>query len=228
MKKSILLVCVGWLLAALPCTINAETVYDAASVADYGCGGHRMPASTRSSDEEEESWQIEYNAGVLSITWLGYIADCCHEEYESRIEMDGTHIIFYLTAEDGMCDCICSYDVTSTFSGIEPGQYTISFYGTDVTAEITIEEDCGITIRHSQAGIQKTVENGMMDISAEGLLRVSVEDAYTVEIFDAAGLRHGHIDSNGPSEFNLTMLPKGIYTVRLTSGTQKSVIRFAR
>lgn len=228
MKKSILLACVGCMVAATPSVMNAEAVYDAASITDYGCGMHRQPASTRSSDDEEESWQIEYSDGVLSITWIGYIADCCHEEYQSRLEIEGNNIVYYLTNEDGMCDCICSYDVTATFSGIEPGQYILSIFGTDVTAEVTIEEDCNVSIKHSQSGIQRVAGDNLMTISADGILHVAIDGAFTVDIYDASGLRCGRIDSTGTSEFNLKSLPQGIYTARLSSGTKESVMRFAR
>lgn len=229
MKKFLPPLCVALALTATPYATHAETIVDATTVKDYGCGGHRQESASRAYYEDSEmSWEIEYNDGILSVTWLNFITNCCPEEIRSWFVREDNDIVLHLAETFGWCNCICSYDVTSTFGEIEPGHYTISFYGTDVTREIDIEEGCAIVIKAPGACINNLAITELMHITPDSILHIDTSGTFTVEIYDDAGILRARLDSEGACEIDLTVLSKGIYTARLSSGTKESTLRFVR
>lgn len=198
MKKRVLyavvLACFG-----LVCPVDsaAERV-DPISVENSDCLGNPYYAPSVDDAENEDpynptvSWGIQYKDGILTMTWYQFEANCCPEGFDMWFDRDGDTLVF--NAEEkgiGWCDCICTFNLTSTYGEIAPGKYVISFrnYGEEIfSAEVTIEEGCDISLPKAPSGIRTVSDDaGLLSLSAEGLLRVNSSEKAMVEIYDAGG-----------------------------------------
>lgn len=94
--------------------------------------------STASADDYErpvEGIRLTGDWESITIEWINYSANCCPEGFSFHIEVakkgneteEGV-INVYASDEDGMCDCICPYDLKGVFSDITPGLYTLHFF----------------------------------------------------------------------------------------------------
>lgn len=249
MKRLLLIICACLALLASPNMANAEvTSHDATSVVHYGCGGHRpkkvSDAYTYNGYEDFVYWDIEYNEGVLSLTWNNIDANCCPEGFASRYEIDDDNIIFYLDELFGeyACTCSCHFDITTTFDAIAPGHYTVTFFGSEVTEEIDLSEGFECTIKNEEAAVTCIDKTEFMHITSDGTLHITTDgkytgtdgkytgtdSEYTLEIYDASGIRFADIRGEGPACYHVNTLPTGIYTAVLTTSGTKSTLRFSR
>ena len=211
-------------------TVSAERI-DPTSVEDSGC------LNTRSNDPyapdyDADSWSMTYIDGILTVTWENFIANCCPDGFLTWVERDGSNLVFNAAADDGRCDCMCPFNVTSTFGTIEPGHYTITFrqYGKDVfTAEIDLKEGTDITLAPGQSGIRTiSPANDMITLTPEGMLHVTADKEVTVEIYDATGMIRFRMDSDSNSDIDIKSLPKGIYIAKASDGINSATLRFVR
>lgn len=231
MRKRNFLLSVSIVLALiLPVVASAEVIMPSEQQSSDCKSG------TRSDDYQEEdplSWVMEYSNGRLSITWVNYEANCClEEEIRSWMEReDGNRLVFNVASDAGMCDCLCKYDVSSSYDGIEPGHYTVVFreYEDYLTVEVDIEEGGRIVLNRAPSAIETVAAEGrQMTVSPDGLLKVEAVDAFSVEIFNAKGVSQATVNGKGSSEISLASLPKGVYIARMKSGEYDETIRFVR
>lgn len=112
-----------------------EPVYtDAEDVIASGCKTHYdAPAETavngRFSDTTSTYCKVSYQDETLTVTWYDFYANCCPEGFKSFIKTYDDHpedLLISLREEEGMCDCICPYDITAVFAGIKPGSYYLN------------------------------------------------------------------------------------------------------
>lgn len=201
------------------------------SVSDSGCLDKE--ASSRSLSDEEFSWSFSYENGILCAVWHNYVADCCAGEFNSRIELvDESHLEFSVTHVDGMCDCICPYDVTSTYSGIEPGHYTLSFKVYDTvlyTTEIDIAEGLSKTFDSAGSGVIVLEKDGNnLRIDKDGRLIIDSEVVCPVAIYSIDGRCVASLELSPNSYVDLTSLLNGVYIVTTQSPAGKSTLRIMR
>lgn len=71
-----------------------------------------------SYDAEDEKLQLKHiNAGF----------NCCPEKIKGEISFENDSVIIKESEKDGLCDCLCLYDLDYTLSGISKKTYTICF-----------------------------------------------------------------------------------------------------
>lgn len=211
-------------------TASAERI-DPVSVEDSGCLNTRSD-NPYSPDYDADSWSITYVNGILAVTWENFVANCCPYGFTTWFERDGSNLVFNVQENNYLCECICAFNVTSTFGTIEPGHYTITFrrYGESVfSAAVDLKEGSDISLAPTQSGI-RTVgpANDLITLTPEGMLHVSADKEVTVEIYDAAGMIRFRMDSDSSSDIDIKSLPKGIYIAKASDGVVSATLRFAR
>ncbi|MBD5356242.1 MAG: T9SS type A sorting domain-containing protein [Bacteroides sp.] len=233
MKKILLTIAFAMLGAtSLPLSANTENRISPLSTTDSGCHSNTRSDDPYSEDYDADAWDIDYTEGILSVTWVNFIANCCPEGFNSWFELeDENHLIYNLKGNEEFCDCLCVFDVTSTFGEIAPGHYTITFrsYFDIFTAEVDIEEGNKIHLEKAPAGIHSlSAYDDMINLSADGVLHVLTQGKATVEIYAASGALRTRINVTDAADINITSLDKGIYIAKLTVGDSSSILRFIR
>lgn len=217
-------------LAPAP-TASAERI-DPTTVEDSGCLNSRSEGSTL-HDSEPESWSITYVNGILTVTWKNYVTQCCPEGFNTWFERDANNLVYNVEDyADILCDCMCPFNVTSTFGTIEPGHYTITFrrFGESIFSEaIDLKEGSDITLAPGQSGI-RTVgpDNNMITLTPEGMLHVMADKEVNVEIYDATGMIRFRMDADSTSDIDIKSLSKGIYIAKASDGVNSATLRFVR
>lgn len=231
MKKFFTLAIMGLAMTSMPFGAMASEHISPVSVENSDCLGTRSD-NIYTGDEDVNKWEITYNDGILTVTWMNFVANCCSEGFKTWFERDGDKLIFNAEENEALCNCICNFDVTSTFGQIEPGHYTITFcnYGHEVfTAEIDIEEGADISLSKKPSGIRAiSPANEMVSLSADGVLHIASEGKVTVEIFDASGATHARINADSNADIDIKSLPKGIYLAKAKAGNRIESLRFVR
>lgn len=221
----------GLAMTSMPFGAMASERIEPTSIENSDCLGTRSD-DPYSDDYDANKWGITYNNGILTVTWMNLVANCCPNGFNTWFERGGNNLIFNAQENDAFCDCICTFDVTSTFGQIEPGHYTITFcnYGHEVfTAEIDIEEGADISLSKKPSGIRAiSPANEMVSLSADGVLHIASEGKVTVEIFDASGATHARINADSNADIDIKSLPKGIYLAKAKAGNRIESLRFVR
>lgn len=223
----------GAALLLAPAVLTFAEVIEPSDYDSSGCKRDYV-VSSRSYFDEEENWKIGYADGKLTIDWINHEDNCCPDgpmkvvaEWQSE-----DSVRFYVDYVGGWCDCICIFDVTSTFEGFEPGLYTFQFgyWRAATTVEVELKEGMEMSINAPEVAI-KVVEadSDLMAVTPKGLLTVKGEgEEYVVEIFDTAGILQTRYAAKGDSEFDLSALERGVYIARMTTGKKTETIRFMR
>lgn len=232
MKKFLLSASLACGLMLTPLSLFASSVrIDPISVSDSGCLLDTRSDDPYSDDFDANKWRFKYSDGILTVTWINLVANCCPDGFTTWFERDGSTLIFNVQENNSLCDCLCVFDVTSTFGTIEPGKYTIIFrnYSDVFTAEIELKEDSDFTISMDPSGIYGiSPDNGILSVSPDGLLHVSAEEKSLVEIFDASGALQSRLNTAPEADIDITSLPKGIYIVKASVGTKTATLRIIR
>lgn len=183
-------------------------------------------------------YRLEYNDGLLTVSWYNYVENCVFPLEAITMEQKGDMLIFGLNANwDGpLATCICFYDLKATFSGVEPGRYKVSF-------------DEGYTYSEVEIGMLADAptddivyENNMIATEVRGIdaanecrlekvgnnLTVVSDKKAEVEIYDANGLKMAAICVEPGDTIDLSTLPKGVYTAKISNDTATSTLRFIR
>lgn len=217
---------------SFPFSASAENRINPLTTTDSGCHNGTRSDDPYSEDYDADAWDIDYTDGILSVTWANFVANCCPEGFNSWFELeDGNRLIYNLTETDGMCDCLCIFDVTSTFGEIDPGHYTIIFrsYFDVFSAEVDIEEGSKIHLEKAPTGIHSiTAPDNFMNLTADGVLHITASGNLTVEIYAASGAIRTRINATDTTDIDITSLDKGIYIAKLTIGDISSTLRFIR
>lgn len=67
------------------------------------------------------------NTGILSLKHINAAFNCCPEEIITDISINNDTIRIAEDEKNGLCDCICLFDLQYELRNIEPGDYTIIF-----------------------------------------------------------------------------------------------------
>lgn len=233
MKKILLPVAVAMLATlSVPFSAEAENRYDPLTTTDSGCHRGTRSDDPDSSDYDADAWDMDYTDGILSVTWLNFVANCCPEGFTGWFELeDGNRLIYNLRENEDLCDCMCVFDVTSTFGEIEPGHYTITFrrYVDFFTAEVDIEEGSRYHFEKAPAGIHSLgASDDLMGLTADGVLHIAARGEATVDIYTASGAIRTRINTTGATDIDITSLDKGIYIAKMTTSDRSSTLRFVR
>lgn len=232
MKKFLLTACVTFSVGMVtPTYASPESQIDPLETIQSNCLGDTRSESEDHEDESVPSWSVSYTNGILSVTWYKIYANCCNEGFKTWIERDDNNLVFNIQelGEDD-CDCMCTYNVTSTYGEIEPGSYTLTFgswYGAYST-QIDITEGTDVNISYSPSGIRQLSDADLMSLHSDGSLHIASDGDFALEIFDASGMMRSRVESHGAQDINIKSLPQGIYTARLSTKDSRSTIRFIR
>lgn len=189
-------------------------------------------------ESQGPGYRLEYNDGLLTVSWYNYVENCVFPLEAITMEQKGDMLIFGVDINwDGpLADCLCVYDLKATFSGVKPGRYKVSFdYGWTYTeVEIGMLEDVPSDSIVYEKNMIATGVRGIDGVSECRLEKVGnsltvVSDTKAeVEIYDANGLKMAGVSVEPGDTIDLSTLPKGIYTARITNGTATSTLRFIR
>ena len=231
MKRILPLALMALAITSAPvATASAERI-DPVTVEDSGCLNTRSN-SQHSPDYDADAWSITYVNGILTVTWENFVANCCPYGFTTWVERNGSNLVFNIQENSSLCDCVCAFNVTSTFGSIEPGHYTITFrrYGEYIfSGAIDLKEGSAISWAPAQSGI-RTVgpANDLITLAPEGMLHITADKEVTVEIYDAAGMIRFRMDSDSNSDIDIKSLPKGIYIAKASDGVNSATLRFIR
>lgn len=198
------------------------------SVTDSGCKSNLNAPSISKGlyDDPESYWTVSYNDGNLVITWHNLNADCAAYDFGSKITREGDTLTFTAWYTPGYADCICPYDITSTYQGIAPGHYTITFGFPDaplMTGEIDLEEGYSGHFNASQSGISKlTKADGMLKVE-DGVAKINCPGKFRLDIINVNGVNEGTLENENEAEVILSGLCKGVHYLRLTPAQGNAV-----
>ena len=225
MKKTVLLLgLTALLLSVVPVQSFAEVVQPSDVDASQCKGSGLQSAEDFYDGEKSQSWLVSYNNGVLSITWLNLLGNCCPEGIQRQLFKEGDRLVFdaYDVTGPVSCDCLCLFDVGASFGGIEPGHYTLEFKD-EMTVEVDLEE--GVSRRFEElATVVNSLSEGEMTLSVDhGLVKAFCPGKFRIEVFDVAGVKVFSFDDSDSSELSLGHLPGKLCFIRMTSYAGKAL-----
>lgn len=170
-------------------------------------------------DDPESFWTVSYNDGKLVVIWHNLIADCAASDFQSKITREDDTLTFTAWYTPGAADCLCPYDITSTYEDIAPGHYTIvfGFPGNPImTGEVDLEEGYTGQFKVSQSGISKITKDDSMLRIEDGVAKINCPGKFRLDIINANGVNEGTLENENEAEVILSGLCKGIHYLRLT------------
>lgn len=212
------------------------------SIDNSGCLGTRSNDFYSDDDIDDEinenKWNLQYKDGLLTVVWQNFVANCCPDGFTTWIELaDNSNIVFYAKENNSLCDCICSFDVTSSYENVKPGHYSISFRNASYSdaglevfaAEVDITEGCDIILTKAPSGVHAiSTDTPVVTVSPEGLIHIASSEAASLEIYDAGGTLCTRLNATPNSDIDITNLRKGVYIAKITIAGKVSTLRFAR
>lgn len=183
--------------------------------------------------EEQTHWgTVRYSDGILTVTWLDYYMECCPELHLSLRKESPNVLVFDTYGSTGLCDCLCTYDVTGSFDGIAPGNYVLKLSYGDydfLIQEISVDEGCDIPLMKAPLGIRAIeYNNNIVSLTQEGIIHVeSIGNAY-VEIYDASGSIKARMNVSPKADIDINSLPQGLYVAKVTADGKTYSLRFIR
>ncbi len=232
MNKTLLIASIS-MVAATICTslTNAETIVPS-EISNSGC---TRAVTTSIYDDEDTGflWSYSYSDSKLTLVWYNLETNCCPQGFGSQIDKEYSNLKFSVWPILGeeLCDCLCTFNITSTYEGIEPGHYTISFvaYNQAIhTVEIDLYEGAQQEISMPSGIRELSSDNEILSITKDGLLKVDVEESAIVEIYDLAGQRCAKLNIPGSTEISLNSLSSGVYIAKVKFNSRTVSLRFLR
>lgn len=214
-------------------TANASVTSEATDIKTSEClNSYYDRPDTRAFYDGPQEYQISYNDGLLTVTWNGIEGNCCPVKWIVEVVKDADNLKFFAYDVDGMCDCLCPYNLTATFTDIEAGEYEVVFtniYGDEIAQKVNISQGLDITVKQTPTGVADIKSgNRMMSISSDGLLHVDSESDSIVEIYNTDGVMMAKLNVTPHSDIDIKTLDKGIYIAKIKSDDKKDSIIFAR
>lgn len=230
MKKSTVLCGIAAAMLAFSAVPSFADEITPESISDSGCKGSAFVApssETRSSDFLLPSWSLEYKDGRLTIIVHDLEANCCPERFGSLITLEAGKIIF-TSGEEGMgpCDCVCLFDVESTFSGIPSGHYQIvfrSYYVDLMTVDVDLEEGYKGFFKVQEDAVRELAASDGSLVVKNGIVKVASPGRFSLDVFSASGVKEYTLEENDETELSLRGFAKGIHFLRLTPADGKTV-----
>lgn len=246
------------LCICFPAALMAETFLPE-SVGTSPCKGwHGAPAHTRAgslstdlSDQPEQSeesdnedaelpedaprWKVSYSQGVVSVTWLDLVANCC-VEFKSTLTREGDTLLFEVMVDEDSwppCDCICPYDIEARYSGIEPGTYRLVLYnynnGIEVySAPVELTEGAQYSLAPYTTGVGETGADNRLSFHGNVLKVGDLTHSDTLRIYNADGVLMAEIPVVAGIEVSVTHLPAGVYVAMLQGQRTRLKFRIGR
>lgn len=161
---------------------------------------------------------VSYSDAVLTIKAYNVLSTCCLVEFDPQIKRDGNELHF-LSGLEGMCDCLCIYNVEATFEGIEPGHYTLRFDYSEEIWEIDLEEGANATFDLTPGAVAEAVMEGISFQRNGDMLTVLAEGDVAVTVTNASGVCVNKTSGKNAVNVSLAGLPAGWYAVKAKSAT---------
>jgi hypothetical protein len=96
----------------------------------------------KADDEHPEGIDLAYAEGLLTVTHVNGVFNCCVERIDVEATLEGTTLDVTETEyAPEPCNCVCPFDVATQVSGLAPGTYTVNIWSFEVlriSGEITI------------------------------------------------------------------------------------------
>lgn len=206
-----------------------------------GCKGNSYaPSADRMNAPSIDpiAWDVRYNGSNLEVTWVNINGNCATHGFENwMVPGENSSLDFYIDELyiPGLpsATCVCPYDVTASYSDINPGEYTLNFHHYDkiysLRAAITDGMDEHYISSELTGVAQVTSTDNPMRIIGGDVLRCAADGKFMVEIIGSDGLTPLRINSDGPTEISLNTLPAGVYIARMvTTDGNVTTYRFSR
>ena len=85
--------------------------------------------SSCKDDEQPQSIEFDYADGVLTVTHVNGVFNCCLDSIEVTMQMEGGTIDLYeQEITPNPCFCVCPFDVTTRIEGLASGSYTVNIF----------------------------------------------------------------------------------------------------
>ncbi len=168
-------------------------------------------------------YEVEYADGHLFVTWKNVSENCAAIFRHADMIREGNTLTFnhYTVFPSELMTCMCLFDVTADFEGIEPDHYKLKFYGNEYDLDLTANTSEVLLTNGEISGIDFTLEeNNMLSFGQDKILKVQAQNAYTLDVYNVDGIRIATLSGNGSDEIDLNTLPKGVYLVNLTTDGQ--------
>lgn len=176
---------------------------------------------------KEPFYEVKYAEGTLEIMWRNIIETCGVSFHGATFRQEDNVLTFYLEPEFDLllADCICIYDVNTTFTDIAPGDYRIVLDEKEYELNIRENMEVVLTRDNSTTGLPAAVEHpSLLSVSGK-VAAITADGSYRLEVFSAEGLKMLDYEGRGATEVDLGTLPAGFYVVRLyADGTPHSLL----
>jgi len=89
----------------------------------YGC---KTDGEKADSTLEQDCIVYDYDGnGNLYLTHVNDLFNCCPESLYATVDFEDNYIIIQEYETDGLCDCVCLFDLDYQITNLSPGEYTI-------------------------------------------------------------------------------------------------------
>lgn len=178
-------------IAMSPAMAEAETI-QASEVINSSCKGFDGASASKTRAAEEDgaiSWSLSYENGLLTLTWYDFVANCCPDGFGSKIEVEDGKIIFSVWEEgSGLCDCVCPFDITSTYENVAPGHYKL-YFGDEMVGEADIDDGFRQNYSTSGASVKSINGEGSSLVLKDGKVIARCPGKFRVDVYNISGAR---------------------------------------
>ena len=166
-------------------------------------------------------YEVSYSDGRLKVEWHHIMDNCASIAHHASMYKEGNVLSFcaYKVASGEVANCICSYEVSSEFDGIEPGHYTIQLDDNEFYVDLAENSNFKLYPPMETTKIETTIlDEEMLKLSADKVLTINATSEYTLDIYNIDGTKITILSGNSTDELDLNTLPSGAYILRLASG----------
>lgn len=173
--------------------------------------------------ENQKSVKFSYENNKLDVEFLSFVYSCGVRGVWPYAIVDKGQIKIVPDVEDDDADCMCHYNFSFSFPGIEPGKYTVmlmSDNGKEVkdTFELDLTDGFSQQFPDEPVKTDQTDSNQVGDVLFDGSL---VEfnagaNSATMEIFSTEGELMAIAEGSGNVRLSTTSLMPGVYIFRVT------------
>lgn len=160
---------------------------------------------------DQDGFKLDYNDGILTVTMYNAYGDC-GATFNQSLEIVGDTIVYSVEYIDGMADCMCFFDISSTYSGIEPGRYIFLGY------EIFLEEGYSEIFKEGRPSSVTTTKVSKNSITvADTTVTANGNGPVTLCIFDSEGRLISSFKGKETVRADISSLPAGWYVAKASS-----------
>lgn len=233
MKKSLLSFGLASLAILLSSSYASGEEIKPSEISNSDCKNNNMPTTRSSYYYTRPIWEVSYNDGKLTIITYDFLANCCPEGFDSKIDLQDNKISFrnWENENHHPCNCMCLFDLTSMFEGVAPGEYDLEFkhWQDFLQVRVNLQEGFNETFRIKETTIEDaSVSDGSLSF-ANGVVKAVSPGKFRLDIFGMNGEKEYSLEGTDEVELSLGSLPHGVHFVRLTHAEGKiSTLRISR